>query len=262
MSFNGQISGSLAPQGAMVGSVSGSIGAVVPDIRDGAVTTAKLADAAVTTAKIADAAVTIAKLAQDVTALINSKGDATDVSQLQTDVAALQTIAAGLGTASTYGVANNLTQAAAGANVLDAYQGKVLGDRLDTAEDDIDTLNDGYAQLGCTYTLHTNTSDMVKESWKWNDGTLICTVRHLVTVECTSQSGNIYYGIFNGEQWPVAFIAKPTCSFNTSGFGSGNCWCWGATDASATYTPQLFVGRGTSASATVWAHYTGIGRWK
>lgn len=138
MSFEGKISGSLAPQGAKVGNLSGSIGAVVPDIRDESVTTAKLADAAVT----------IAKLAQDVTALINSKGSASDVAQLQEDVAALQTITEGLGTASTYGVANNLTQAAAGANVLDAYQGKLLGDRMTTAEGDIDTLNDGYANLG------------------------------------------------------------------------------------------------------------------
>jgi len=147
MSFEGKISGSLSPQGARVGSISGNIGAVVPDIRDESVTTAKLADEAVTTAKIADAAVTIAKLAQDVTALINSKGDASDVAQLQTDVAALQTITEGLGTASTYGVANNLTQAAAGANVLDAYQGKVLGDRMTAAEGNITTLNDGYTQL-------------------------------------------------------------------------------------------------------------------
>lgn len=254
MSFNGQISGSLAPQGAKQGNLSGNIGAVTPAIRDGAVTTAK----------IADAAVTIAKLAQDVTALINSKGDASDVAQLQEDVEALQTITAGLGTASTYGVANNLTQSASGVNVLDAAQGKVLGDRVTTNESAISTLNDGYAQLGCTYTLHTNTSGMVKESWKWNDGTLICTVRHLATIEVASQSGGIYYGILNAEQWPVAFIKKPTCSFNTSGSsaGSGNCWCWGAIDASATYTPQLFVGRGTSAAANVWAHYTGIGRWK
>ena len=140
MSFNGQISGSLAPQGAKVGNLSGNIGAVVPDIRDESVTTAKLADAAVT----------IAKLAQDVTALINSKGDASDVATLQSDVAALQTITEGLGTASTYGVANNLTQAAAGSAVLDAYQGKLLGDRMTTAEGDIDTLNDGYAQLNAS----------------------------------------------------------------------------------------------------------------
>ena len=46
MSFNGQISGSLAPQGTKVGNLSGSIGAVVPDIRDESVTTAKLADEA------------------------------------------------------------------------------------------------------------------------------------------------------------------------------------------------------------------------
>ena len=157
MSFEGKISGSLSPQGARVGSISGNIGAVVPDIRDESVTTAKLADEAVTTAKIADAAVTIAKLAQDVTALINSKGDASDVATLQSDVAALQTITEGLGTASTYGVANNLTQAAAGTNVLDAYQGKLLGDRMTTAEGDIDTLNDGYTQLAANVFQHHKT---------------------------------------------------------------------------------------------------------
>lgn len=148
MSFEGKISGSLAPQGARVGNISGNIGAVVPDIRDESVTTAKLADAAVT----------IAKLAQDVTALINSKGDASDVATLQSDVAALQTITEGLGTASTYGVANNLTQAAAGANVLDAYQGKLLGDRMTTAEGNITTLNDGLANLIKRVTITGTTS--------------------------------------------------------------------------------------------------------
>lgn len=157
MSFEGKISGSLAPQGGMLGNVSGNIGAVVPDIRDESVTTAKLADEAVTTAKIADAAVTIAKLAADVTALINSKGSASDVATLQSDVEALQTITAGLGTASTYGVANNLTQAAAGSAVLDAYQGKLLGDRMTTAEGDIDTLTDGYTQLAANVFQHHKT---------------------------------------------------------------------------------------------------------
>lgn len=261
MSFNGQISGSLAPQGAKVGNISGNIGAVVPDIRDESVTTAKLADAAVTTAKIADAAVTIAKLAADVTALINSKGDASDVATLQSDVAALQTITDGLGTASTYGVANSLTQAAAGANVLDAYQGKLLGDRMTTAEGDIDTLNDGYAQLGCTYTLHTNTSEMVKESWKWNDGTLICAVRNRASASITSQSGGIYWGIIDGTSWPVAFKSTPTCTFNTNQ-SSGNCWCWATQTAAATYAPQIYVGRGTAADVTVWVNYIAIGRWK
>ena len=166
MSFNGQISGSLAPQGAKQGNLSGNIGAVTPAIRDGAVTTAKLADEAVTTAKLADAAVTIAKLAQDVTALINSKGDASDVEQLQDDVAALQTITAGLGTASTYGVANNLTQAAAGSAVLDAYQGKLLGDRMTTAEGDIASLNDGYAQLNEVKDISSRLT--VSEGWAVN----------------------------------------------------------------------------------------------
>lgn len=251
MSFNGQISGSLAPQGAKTGSVSGNIGAVTPAIRDGAVTTAK----------IADAAVTIAKLAQDVTALINSKGSASDVATLQSDVAALQTITDGLGTASTYGVANNLTQSASGVNVLDAAQGKALGDRLTTAEGDIASLNDGYAQLGCTYTLHTNTSEMVKESWKWNDGTLVCSVRNRVTASISNSSGGIYWGIADGTSWPVAFIATPSCSYNA--FQSdGNCWCWATQNASATYAPQVYLGRGTSATVTVWVSYIAIGRWK
>lgn len=54
------------------------------------------------------------------------------VEQYDTRIDALETTAAGLKAASRYGVANNLTQATAGANVLDAYQGKVLNDAVST----------------------------------------------------------------------------------------------------------------------------------
>lgn len=183
------------------------------------------------------------------------------VQQYDTRIAALEDVADGLGDASTYGVANDLTQATAGENVLDAAQGKALGDRLTTAEGDIASLNDGYANLGCTYTLHTNTSEMVKESWKWNDGTLICAVRNRASASITNQSGGIYWAVIDGTSWPVAFTSTPTCTFNT--FQSvGNCWCWASVNASATYAPQIYVGRGASAEVTVWIHYIAIGRWK
>lgn len=65
----------------------------------------------------------------------------------ETDIDALETIAAGLGAAATKGVANNLTTETAGTDVLDAAQGKALGDRLTTAEGDITTLNDGYTNI-------------------------------------------------------------------------------------------------------------------
>lgn len=70
------------------------------------------------------------------------------VQQYDTRIAALEDVADGLGDASTYGVANDLTQQTAGENVLDAAQGKALGDRLTTAEGDIASLNDGFANLG------------------------------------------------------------------------------------------------------------------
>lgn len=65
----------------------------------------------------------------------------------ETDIDALEIVAAGLGAAATKGVANNLTTETAGTDVLDAAQGKVLGDRLTTAEGDITTLNNGLANL-------------------------------------------------------------------------------------------------------------------
>ena len=211
MSFDGKISGSLAPQGAKVGSVSGSIGAVVPDIRDESVTTAKLADEAVTTAKLADAAVTIAKLAQDVTALINSKGDASDVATLQSDVAALQTITDGLGAASTYGVANNITQAAAGANVLDAYQGKLLGDRMTTAEGNITTLNDGYTNLKIEAELICDTGYSVPTTetsyscaWSGYDLLIICAVHYGNTRETIVVPVTYFSGTNSGSR-PVVY---------------------------------------------------------
>jgi len=226
MSFNGQISGSLAPQGARVGSISGNIGAVVPDIRDESVTTAKLADEAVTTAKIADAAVTIAKLAQDVTALINSKGDASDVAQLQTDVAALQTITEGLGTASTYGVANNLTQAAAGANVLDAYQGKVLGDRMTAAEGNITTLNDGYTNLkievnSICYTGNSvpTTATSYPCAWSGYDLLIICAV-HYSNTRGTTVVPVTYFAETDSNSRPVAF--DTSANFGYDVYKNGN----------------------------------------
>lgn len=228
MSFNGQISGSLAPQGAKRGSVSGSIGAVVPDIRDESVTTAKLADAAVT----------IAKLAQDVTALINSKGDASDVATLQSDVAALQTITDGLGTASTYGVANNLTQAAAGANVLDAYQGKLLGDRMTTAEGNITTLNDGYTNLKieATSICYTGYSVPTTETsypcaWSGYDLLIICAV-HYDNTRGTIVVPVTYFAETYSSSRPVVF--DPTVNVGYDVWKNGNNAVYiraGATDS-------------------------------
>ena len=76
-----------------------------------------------------EGAITADMLGSDVTTQLTTMSS--NISTLQSDVAALQTITEGLGTASTYGVANNLTTAAAGTNVLDAYQGKVLNDKID-----------------------------------------------------------------------------------------------------------------------------------
>ena len=58
----------------------------------------------------------------------------------ENDIDALETVAAGLGTASTKGVANNLTTETAGTDVLDAAQGKVIADELAA-------LNDGYTNI-------------------------------------------------------------------------------------------------------------------
>jgi len=238
MSFEGKISGSLAPQGARVGSISGNIGTVVPDIRDESVTTAKLADEAVTTAKIADAAVTIAKLAQDVTALINSKGDASDVATLQSDVAALQTITEGLGTASTYGVANNLTQSASGVNVLDAAQGKALGDRLTTAEGNITTLNDGYTKLSQTKTIV-------------NGGGNMNPVRTLA-----AQSGTSFKSLFGSNielSIPTGYVLERNIAVWISGYvGLSLSFDYPANTTSTSINPFVFNGSpaqlGTSTS--------------
>ena len=70
------------------------------------------------------------------------------VQQYDTRIAALEDVADGLGDASTYGVANDLTQQTAGENVLDAAQGKALGDSLTTAEGDITALQSQAAALG------------------------------------------------------------------------------------------------------------------
>lgn len=80
------------------------------------------------------------------------------VQQYDTRIAALEDVADGLGDASTYGVANDLTQQTAGENVLDAAQGKALGDRLTTAEGNITTLNDGLANLIKRVTITGTTS--------------------------------------------------------------------------------------------------------
>lgn len=64
----------------------------------------------------------------------------TRIRQAEDDIDALEATTATLGTAATYGVANDLTTAAAGSAVLDAAQGKALGDRLTTAEGDVSAL--------------------------------------------------------------------------------------------------------------------------
>ncbi len=52
-----------------------------------------------------------------------------------------------LGTASRMGVANNLLQETYGEKVLDAYQGKLLKDGLDAAEDNIEALEEKDGRL-------------------------------------------------------------------------------------------------------------------
>lgn len=73
------------------------------------------------------------------------------VSSYDGRIDALEATAAGLGTASTYDVANNLTTASAGSKVLDAYQGKLLNDA-------VTALNTGYAKFGVHTFTGTTTS--------------------------------------------------------------------------------------------------------
>lgn len=61
------------------------------------------------------------------------------------------------GTAATKNVVNSLSTWYPDQGVLDAYQGKLLGDRMTTAEGDIDTLNDGYSQLAPNVFMHHKT---------------------------------------------------------------------------------------------------------
>lgn len=161
----GGVSGGLGPVGGYSASIKGAVGPVSEGIRDGAVTTPKIADLAVTTAKIADAAVTISKLAAEVIdatltvsgaaadaqatgAALALKAAAADLQTLQQTVAEIKTKTDALKAAANYGVLNALTQATAGVNVLDAAQGKALGDRLTTAEGDITTLDGRLDALG------------------------------------------------------------------------------------------------------------------
>lgn len=153
----GGVTGGLGPIGGYSAAIRGATGPVSEGIRDGAVTTPKLADEAVTTAKIADgaviedklanlsvttskiadAAVTIAKLASEVIdATLSVTGAAADAKAtgdalaLKAAAADLTALANSLGGAATYDVANNLTTATAGSYVLDATQGKALNDKI------------------------------------------------------------------------------------------------------------------------------------
>lgn len=146
----GGVSGGLGPVSGYSATIKGAVGPVSEGIRDGAVTTPKIADEAVTTDKIADAAVTLEKLAAEViddTLTVSGaaadakavgdaladKADTADVDAIDTRLQTAEGTLSGLGTAATKGVANNLTTASAGSLVLDAYQGKVLNDSLKPA---------------------------------------------------------------------------------------------------------------------------------
>lgn len=143
----GGVSGGLGPVGGYSASIQGAVGPVSEGIRDGAVTTPKIADLAVTTAKIADAAVTISKLAAEVIdatltvsgaaadaqatgAALALKAAAADLQTLAGTVAGIKSVTDALGAAANYGVLNALTQETAGVNVLDAAQGKALADSI------------------------------------------------------------------------------------------------------------------------------------
>lgn len=155
------------------------------------------------------------------------------VQQYDTRIAALEDVADGLGDASTYGVANDLTQATAGENVLDAAQGKALGDRLTTAEGDIASLNDGYTQLNTAVALKAGNGEpltgycymSVRSTLGSTTTVTFANLDHnryvgLLLIESNSNSGAVYSVGYKVAQSPFTTLmagSAHTVTIGTSG---------------------------------------------
>ena len=115
------------------------------------------------------------------------------------------------------------------------------------------------------YTVHSNTSTLFSESYKYADGRLVINMSEQITTAITAQSGGIYFAQPTLADFPIEFISEPVVSLSSvfNGGSSGNAWVWGRSRPSTKNPGNIYLGRGSSAnSQTYRVTVHAEGRWK
>lgn len=113
------------------------------------------------------------------------------------------------------------------------------------------------------YTIHSDTSSLYSESYKFNDGRMIINMRYKVSTAVISPSGSNYYADITMPNFPITFYAKPTVSMHVEA-GTGNAFLAGKNYVTTTSCGNCFIVRSTgySTEKTFIIHVHAEGRWK
>lgn len=96
---------------------------------------------------------------------------------------------------------------------------------------------------------------------KFADGTMICRITSLITLDINTADGSIFYGATSWT-FPATFYAAPTVPAAAFAAASASLW-GGATGATNTTSTALGVFGATSVTAgSVTVHAIAVGRWK
>lgn len=119
---------------------------------------------------------------------------------------------------------------------------------------------------GYEHTIHSNTSSLFHESYKFENGILIENIQNANAVVTSSwnQSGGIYYIMYSPIAFANEFTRTPTAQISARGStGNVNAWAWFHGGVTKTSTGNFFVGRGNNtATGTIVVMITAIGLWK
>lgn len=145
------------------------------------------------------------------------------------------------------------------------------GDIPFTPTPDISATNvqDALASLvsgGYEHTIHSDTSELFHESFKFANGILIENIQsaNVVLTSSWNQSGGIYCIMYPPISFANTFSRTPTAQISARGsVGNVNAWAWFHGGVTKTSTGNMFVGRGNNAATgTIVVMITAIGLWK
>ena len=120
--------------------------------------------------------------------------------------------------------------------------------------------------IASTHTVHSNTSTLYSESYKYSDGRMDIFMQATLSIKTNTASGGLFFGYVTLPDFPVAFTRKPTMNIYlepTTNVGY-NGFVWGRSPATTTKAGGAYVGRGTAYTSDVSVVFNihASGRWK